>query len=199
MKSKALLAHGKHLRDLTSRPSAAASDDALLRTALRLARALDSEQQEAAAVLYLLRLLKERHREVVVSIERASAMHSRSVPATTEPDAQKTLRQLASEEAIAELQQRHLERMTSYLEDFLAEQRMQWTEELLQSTFAMPDGSLVLWGEATVEQHKVRRDMLLSNARGNMEAASRHERAIRDLTQGRRSRLRDLTMATPDE
>lgn len=58
---------------------------------------------------------------------------------------------------------------------------MEWTAELLTATFALPDGRRVRWGEATLEQHRVREGQLAKNAARNLEAATRHRVAIHAL------------------
>lgn len=53
-----------------------------------------------------------------------------------------------------------------------------FTLKLRSSTFTMPDGTRVAWGCATAEQHAERIEMLMKNAVGNIQAASRHQAAI---------------------
>lgn len=79
------------------------------------------------------------------------------------------------------------------LVDYAAELKMIWTEELLDTAFALPDGSLVLWGDATIEQHTARRGMFLAYAHANMEGAARHEQAIHDLSTTGAPCLREMT------
>ena len=55
---------------------------------------------------------------------------------------------------------------------------MKWTSELLRTEFALGDGTVVSWGEATIKQHNTRVDMLYANASGNIEVAARHQAAI---------------------
>jgi len=56
--------------------------------------------------------------------------------------------------------------------------RLEVTAELLATTFALGDGSRVTWGDATVEQHTQRVEMLLASAGGTIETAGRHSAAI---------------------
>lgn len=56
--------------------------------------------------------------------------------------------------------------------------RLEITEELLGSEFALGDGVRVTWGEATVEQHAQRVEMTTKNAVANAQDASRHRAAI---------------------
>lgn len=78
------------------------------------------------------------------------------------------------------------------MEDFAKAVRADWTEQILSASFSLPDGTRVLWGDATIEQHKARRDFLLSQASGTLETAGRHDAAIKDLTSFRVTCLNDL-------
>lgn len=198
MRSDSLARHLKHFRDLTSRPPSTSSDGALLRTASRLARDLDEDQREAASTAYLLRLLKDQHREAVASIERSAsraAVLRPLAPPTPEQAARRAELHQKTEEECARIEEEHWGRMTEIMQRYSERLKMQWTAELLNSTFALPDGTLVAWGDATVEQHTVRRDMLLANAQGNLRAAARHEAAMNTLDDHGATRLYDLPVA----
>lgn len=161
----------KHLADfraMTADVDSSASAEDLLALAESLAGRLTAQQRRVAASYYLLRLIKERHRDNVVSIERGS-----SRPRVQHDEGYWERR--------AEDDQRFYESMRQALAKYETSLRMQWTEELLASTFAMPDGTLVSWGAATVAQHTERRDMLVTNAAGNLQAAARHEAALTKL------------------
>ena len=64
------------------------------------------------------------------------------------------------------------------MQHFVAETRLQVTEELLGSEFALGDGRRVTWREATVNDHRQRIALLTHNAAANAEAATRHEKAV---------------------
>lgn len=57
--------------------------------------------------------------------------------------------------------------------------RLETTQELLSSVFALGDGERVTWGDANVKQHEQRIELLVGNAAGNVESAARHQAAIR--------------------
>jgi hypothetical protein len=57
--------------------------------------------------------------------------------------------------------------------------RLEVTAELLGTKFALGDGTHVTWGEATVDQHRQRAELLTVNAAGVVETAARHVAAIR--------------------
>jgi hypothetical protein len=66
----------------------------------------------------------------------------------------------------------------TYEEAVKAELRVAWTAELLSAGIAMPDGTRTTWGDATLEQHRARHDMLAHSAQTNMENAARHALAM---------------------
>ena len=68
--------------------------------------------------------------------------------------------------------------LSRILDDYADRLRIEWTAELLASTFALPDGTRILWGEATLAQHEERLQMLVRNAEANLEAAARHRAAM---------------------
>lgn len=78
------------------------------------------------------------------------------------------------------------------LDRYAEDLRVQWTSELLDSTFALRSGAVVTWGDATVEQHVERMDIFLKNAHANMEGAARHEIAIRELRESGAPSLREM-------
>lgn len=97
---------------------------------------------------------------------------------------------------VREIEERHdrlfnerLENLINYVVD---SRKIEWTKELLESSFAMPDGTRVLWADATVEQHAERVEMLKKNAGANINAAARHEQAIASITHAGVTALRDL-------
>ena len=53
--------------------------------------------------------------------------------------------------------------------------------KLLAETFALPDGRRVAWGEATIDDHRERIEMLNKLAGGINETISRHEQSIADI------------------
>lgn len=95
----------------------------------------------------------------------------------------------AAEDAIKE---RYNQRLYAMVDDFITAKRVEWTAELLDSAIAMPDGTIVLWGDATLQQHQERRDMFMRNALANTEGAARHEQAIRELAEAGAPTLREL-------
>ena len=69
---------------------------------------------------------------------------------------------------------------------------MEWAAPLLAATVAMPDGSRVPWGEATIEQHETRIAMLSKHASGELETAARHRAAVSAIEAAGASCLNDF-------
>lgn len=67
------------------------------------------------------------------------------------------------------------------LDQYAVRKHLEWTQDLLNTAFALGDGRRVAWGEATVEEHRQRVQLLQGNVEGNLQAAARHLVAIRDL------------------
>lgn len=75
----------------------------------------------------------------------------------------------------------------------LAEQMVvEWTADLLASTFALRDGTRVTWADATQQQHRDRIEMLVKQAAGTVETAALHEKALREIAEAGVKRLGDL-------
>ncbi len=78
------------------------------------------------------------------------------------------------------------------MDDYADYLHVKWTQELLDSPFALGDGRTVMWGDATVEDHRGRVAMLTKHAAGTLESASRHKQAIDDLESAGVQTLREL-------
>jgi hypothetical protein len=68
--------------------------------------------------------------------------------------------------------------MAAAMKRYAAELKMEWTRELLQSAFALRDGSRVTWGAATIAEHRERIEIFVELADSNLKGAARHEAAI---------------------
>lgn len=74
----------------------------------------------------------------------------------------------------------------------------EWTADLLTAEIAMPDGTRTTWGDATIDQHRERREMLAKNSMANAESAARHAQAIEQLEESGAANLRALSMAAAE-
>lgn len=76
----------------------------------------------------------------------------------------------------------HWRGVTSAIREFEKSLKVKWTQDLLSTTFRV-DGEEVSWGNATVQQHKLRAEQLTKQAVGTLETVSLHTSAIQDLEQ----------------
>lgn len=91
----------------------------------------------------------------------------------------------------------YMAKLNGIMDDYAAELKAEWTEELLAASFAIDTtGVTVTWGEATVDQHERRIGMLTANASANIEAAARHRTAVNELRSTGAVNLRDLVTNT---
>jgi hypothetical protein len=75
--------------------------------------------------------------------------------------------------------------------DYESSIKVKWAEELLDTGFALPDGTLTTWGDATVEQHNSRIRMLNDQARASTENAARHLKAVNTIGEAGAANLRE--------
>ena len=71
----------------------------------------------------------------------------------------------------------------------------EWAPELLASTFAMGDGEVVSFADATIEQHEARASWLESHAAGTLETAAIHRQAIADCLAAHQNTLKGVVDA----
>lgn len=83
-------------------------------------------------------------------------------------------------------------RIAVALEEYAATIRLQVTRELLESSFALGDGRVVTWGDATIADHMTRIGLLQRQAIGTGEAIVRHEAAIGMLREAGAATLSDI-------
>lgn len=83
----------------------------------------------------------------------------------------------------------------SLVEEIEKETELRITKKLLGTVFALGNRVRVTWGQATIEQHQTRIDLLSKNAKGNIEAASRHKAAIELIKQSGSTCLQEVKNA----
>jgi hypothetical protein len=165
-------------------------------TALSLVLDLSSDDAYRLALVLVL--------ERVGAYQRAKALRVEQAAQATRKAAHEAY--LASPEVVAarrRIDEEHMDRMdavqdrfwkdmSTSIERFQAEIKMEWTTELLASRFALPDGTQTTWGAATVEQHEARRGMFAANVLANAEGAIRHDQAIAALRESGASTLAEM-------
>ena len=65
-------------------------------------------------------------------------------------------------------------------------------DDLLDTTFRLPDGTEVTWGDASAEQHESSAESLIHSSASSLENAARHQQAAADIRAANSSSLRDL-------
>ena len=70
-----------------------------------------------------------------------------------------------------------LARMQDAARDY-SDRAVRWTVELLDASFALPDGTRVSWADATTQQHAERAASLENQAASVVETAALHREAI---------------------
>lgn len=83
----------------------------------------------------------------------------------------------------------------TFEEEIRKELRLEVTAELLATSFALGDGRMVTWGEATIDDHTARLRVLGGNVLGNLETMALHEQAIDLLRDRHVARLAEITTA----
>lgn len=81
--------------------------------------------------------------------------------------------------------------MVVALDELKESVRIETTDELLRTSFALGDGTTTTWGEATIAQHRQRVELLTGNVLGNMHTIALHESAISMIEDVRGSCLAD--------
>jgi hypothetical protein len=167
-------------------------------SAVSIAETLELETARDLARRWLAEQVKGVMREETLAAERAAdAERQRKFDernSRPEVVAERERRDHEYAEERDAIRERHWARMHQLVSDFAMDLRLQWTAELLASEFALPDGSAVTWGDATVEQHEARREMFAANAVANVEGAARHKAAITALTSADAKCLNDLVV-----
>lgn len=182
----------------------------------RLARQIPETVARDLAAAWLLDQINQSQRAEAVRIERAAiraevmAEVSRHIPSrsaarprrgtsaydewvrtTSEGAAYEARRQADEQESDAQFNTELKALIGRYAENL----RMEWTQELLDTSFALGDGRHVTWGDATREDHLERIALFERNAVANLEGAARHKAAIRDLDATGAVSLRSMTQA----
>lgn len=155
----------------------------LWESARAVAAVMPREDLEKVAMMWLNSTVRARRRNQTRQIEQASVQTPRRRPTAAER---------------AEREQERVDAMWAYMgkvkkimDDYAHELKTEWTQELLDAGFALPDGTVVKWGDATVAEHQQRVDMFSKQAIAAVEDGARHQQAIDVLTESGASCLND--------
>lgn len=155
-------------------------------------RDMERWEVDELAAAYLLAAVRNRQRSGVARTERDAQVAYR--PSAVKPELEAAAAR-DDEEARLRLNREMKAIIDAGMDRYATKLRMQWTDELLRSEFALGDGSKVTWGEATKGQHELRMQMHLKNAAAGVEAAARHREAIAVLDSSRATTLNEAVMA----
>jgi hypothetical protein len=165
-------------------------------------RKMERDEVDALAVAYLMLRLKQNKRAVVAEVEKRTTKPRRDAAAfhrwATDPiNAEEVQKDAELQKKYAEIDRRAMEQfqaeMIANLERYKDHLRTEWTEELLSTSIALGDGTTVLWGDATIDQHQSRYDMHMKNAMAGAEGAARHMAAIATLRETHTPNLYEAT------
>lgn len=166
---------------------------ALWRNAVSEVAAIGSKSKRYVLAKALVREMPEGERQKILTgflVEAAADLRRNRAlaterAATVPARASQSAREKESREYKAELMRVELEcraglfaSISSAVDEFKSRLRLTWTKELLATSFSLPDGQEVTWGEASVEQHQQRVEMFAAQAALNIEGAARHRKAI---------------------
>ena len=139
--------------------------------AQKVVDSLDGHLLGVAAYGYFVSLARASLRSDTLVVERASSSEG-----PEDRDYKKK---------VVALRKEHNERIVSTISDFLRDYasrlEVRWTNELLNANFALPNGKLVTWGNATLLQHSDRLLMFSQQASNAVEGGARHLAAIQKI------------------
>jgi len=138
-------------------------------------------------------LRSDRFRQTRLNAERAAEPHIRSTPYRSPAQRQEAQEATQASDALL------MVTLKSIIGDYAAQLRLEWTDELLATSFALPDGTHVTWGSATIADHQLRYEMFAQQAETSTEGAARHLHAVNALEAAERTCLNSLVSETcPD-
>lgn len=130
---------------------------------------------------HVLGMFSEARREARLSAERGAA-ESRARAAVSREWTLEEREEYEAGQAVKRERNLALMRELDRVIERQAQQlAIEWTQDLLGTTFGLPDGTLTTWGEATVEQHRERLRMFTAQAVTGIEGAARHRQAIQEI------------------
>jgi hypothetical protein len=147
-------------------------------------RSMSRESVDMLASAYLISELRSRRPKPA----RASTPRPKATP---EQEARFAQIQREIELTAEQKQAEFIRSMSTAFTKLKAAWHIEWTDELLNSTVQLADGSTIAFGDATREQHIARATIHRRNTALNMEAAVRHEKAVEALNETGASTLRE--------
>lgn len=144
------------------------------------------------------RLMRE-YNEAVFPSQRVRGEKKRAAHAkwlqTDEGRAELEKRQREREDLEETIFNRKMAMMRDVVEKIRDDLYVEWTEELLNTHFRLPNGQETTWGDATVAQHEARVEMFTKNATHQALGAARHQQAIEDIRRADAQCLNEVVVA----
>lgn len=153
-----------------------------IRTVEKKAAAPRGYEYDGKGQLVATRVRQQRRRvETEAEWARKARVAAGEEPARSVEDQEAAEQFAAARRAAAEAARQEQERHEAFVARIKSEARMEWTAELLASTFAVGDGTRVTWADATVNQHEQRIALLARGIGGSIDTMKRHEAAVADI------------------
>lgn len=166
-----------------------------------LVRGLPEGFLRRLAVEFIVERVRGQVRQITLAAERRAMREQLMHELTTSgPPPGRRVRRSTEEAAEAEEARANAfanmaARVGVLVSDYVESARIQWTQDLLDSPFSLADGTQVLWGDATVDQHRERLAIFTRNAAANIEGAARHKAALEALSTTGAPTLREMVTA----
>lgn len=148
------------------------------RLAVEVVRAMDEPDRKTMLTYLLARWIADEQRAEAKRVERAASRGDRQWWRNRNAEIARV-----KIEDPAEYHRRYTiaGAIETFEREIRDEVRLEITAELLGTSFALHDGRMVTWGEATVEDHQTRLKALSENIIGNFTTMALHEQAIEAL------------------
>lgn len=182
---KAVEKHIQAVRDATP------DGMALAPVAFAYVQQLDRSILERLATIMLSEAAADRDRSRTRVVEQAA---TRAVAQVQREQAATSARWAKADAKREETMRELRAELQRSIDEFKTALYVEWTEELLSSEFARPDGTRVTWGDATREDHELRVGMFTDNAMANMAGAARHQQALDELARAGAPNLNALVV-----
>lgn len=145
--------------------------------ATRAIGVMNQQQRKDVLFLLLVAWVKDVQRDEARRIERASAYEYKRDQRRENRQWRKRMDDLRENHPDEYRYRYTFAGVTEQIEEMRRDIKLEVTAELLASSFALGDGRVVTWGEATAEDHRQRAKLLGQNVIGNLTTMLLHEQA----------------------
>jgi ATPase subunit of ABC transporter with duplicated ATPase domains len=152
-------------------------DESADQIAIRAIRAMSQQKRKDILFLLVVEWVREVQREEARRIERQSAYEYKRGQRRENRQWRKRIDDLRENHPDEYRRRYTFAGVTEQIEEMRRDIKLEVTAELLASSFALGDGRVVTWGEATAEDHRQRAKLLGQNVIGNLTTMLLHEQA----------------------